>query len=127
MSVSKCSSYHGNLSSLVDISAKSYKRLPQGKRDFVHVIPLPRSRNGGNETASNSLCNCEVFFPNAIIFYSVPFNLITASTSNYEQAKKVVERATANGRPIGCFISELAISAAGMIIPPPGYFKEIYQ
>ena len=41
-------------------------------------------------------------------------------TTYYEQAKKVVEKAKNNGRPIGCFISELAVSAAGVVIPPLG-------
>lgn len=36
-----CSEYHGNLSSLVDISPKTFKRLPQGKKGYVNVIPLP--------------------------------------------------------------------------------------
>ena len=38
----------------------------------------------------------------------------------YEQAKKVIEKAKNNGRPIGCFMSEIAISAAGVVIPPLG-------
>lgn len=98
------SSYHGNIASLVDISTKSFKRLPQGKKDFVHVIPLPRSQLNGD---SNIIQN--------------------GQTTYYEQAKNVIEKAKNNGRPIGCFISEIAVSAAGMVIPPSGYFKEMYQ
>lgn len=44
-----------------------------------------------------------------------------------EQARKVIEKARDKGQPIGAFISEIAVSAAGMIVPPPGFFKEIYQ
>ena len=36
------SGYHGNLSSLVDVSQKSFRSLPQGKKSFVHVIPVPK-------------------------------------------------------------------------------------
>jgi 4-aminobutyrate aminotransferase-like enzyme len=48
-----CSSYHGNISSLVDVSSKSFKRLPQGKKEFVHVIPLPKCQNIEDQTVEN--------------------------------------------------------------------------
>jgi hypothetical protein len=48
-----CSSYHGNISSLVDISSKSFKRLPQGKKEFVHVIPLPKCERIEDNIAEN--------------------------------------------------------------------------
>ena len=57
-----CSGYHGNLSSLVDISSKTFKRLPQGKKSYVHIIPLP-SRRINEETAEESKCR-----PQGIVF-----------------------------------------------------------
>ncbi|KAI9551763.1 hypothetical protein GHT06_022099 [Daphnia sinensis] len=97
------SSYHGNISSLVDISSKSFKRLPQGKKDFVHVIPLPRTRNNQDSNIENGqaeFCN---------------------------EAQNVILKASQNGTPIGVFISEIVVAAAGVVIPPPNYFKTVYQ
>lgn len=61
------------------------------------------------------------------IFKMFSLNNVFLPGCYLEEARKVVAKAHENGRPIGCFISELAISAAGMVIPPLGYFKELYQ
>ena len=37
------SSYYGHLSSLRDISTKIFKKLPQGKKKHVHLIPVPKN------------------------------------------------------------------------------------
>lgn len=47
------SAYHGHLSTLWDISAKVFKRLPQGKKKHVHLIPIPRS-DGEDGTPNGS-------------------------------------------------------------------------
>ncbi|XP_046443717.1 ethanolamine-phosphate phospho-lyase-like [Daphnia pulex] len=100
------SSYHGNISSLVDVSSKSFKRLPQGKKEFVHVIPLPKCQNIEDQTVENEQANQEKFC---------------------EDAQRVIENASKNGRSIGILLSEMVISAAGLVIPPLGYFKNLYQ
>lgn len=38
--------YHGNLGNLIDISPKMFKRMAQGKKEFVHVIPYPDTYRG---------------------------------------------------------------------------------
>lgn len=121
------SSYHGNISSLVDISSKSFKRLPQGKKDFVHVIPLPRARK--NQETSNTENGTDFFSNLIMIFFSkLKLTFCYEDQAQYcEEAYKVLERASQNGRPVGVFISEIVVAAAGVVIPPPGYFKSVYQ
>ena len=40
---------------------------------------------------------------------------------------QVIDTAFASNRPIGCFISEIVISSEGMVVPPHGYFQELYK
>ncbi|MPC88871.1 5-phosphohydroxy-L-lysine phospho-lyase [Portunus trituberculatus] len=50
--------YHGNLGNLIDISPKMFKRMPQGKKDFVHVIPYPDTYRGPhrNDSSGSGVC-----------------------------------------------------------------------
>ena len=32
-----------------------FKRLPQGKKEFVHIFPLPRSRSNGDNITQNGI------------------------------------------------------------------------
>jgi 4-aminobutyrate aminotransferase-like enzyme len=44
-----------------------------------------------------------------------------------EDAQRVIENASKNGRSIGILLSEMVISAAGLVIPPLGYYRNLYQ
>ena len=44
-----------------------------------------------------------------------------------DKAKIVLDKASNAGKPIGCFISEIIVSSDGMVVPPEGYFQEIYK
>jgi len=97
------SGFHGNLSSLVDISEKSFRKLPHGKKDFVHIIPLP----------ANMPCSDSSYDQDPEI--------------HLEKAVTSINRAAASGRPVGCFMSEMVVTAAGVIIPPKKYFRSLYK
>ena len=60
----------------------------------------------------------------------VNFNLLVLlldPTKHVEKAKKVIKQAQAKGRPIGTFISEIVVTAAGVVIPSKGYYQELYK
>jgi len=97
------SGYHGSLSALNDISEKTFRQLPQGKKDFVHIIPLPTDSPCGESSYNQD------------------------PTKHVEKAKKVIKQAQAKGRPIGTFISEIVVTAAGVVIPSKGYYQELYK
>ncbi len=122
-----CSSYHGNISSLVDVSSKSFKRLPQGKKEFVHVIPLPRCQKMEDNTAENGSCSFKRFRVIPLIFQLICCTEQANQDKFCEDAQRVIENASKNGRPIGILMSEIVISAAGLVIPPLGYYKTVYQ
>jgi hypothetical protein len=71
------SGYHGNLSSLVDVSQKSFRSLPQGKKSFVHVIPVPKPdpNYSGDVDQGNSIISplVAVDANRRIIFRNGPF------------------------------------------------------
>lgn len=97
------SGYHGGLTTLIDVSEKSFRKLPQGKKDFVHIIPLP-----ADLPCSDSCYNKD-------------------PEEHIKKAEKVIQQAGAKGQPIGAFLSEMIVSAAGVIIPSKGYYQQLYK
>ena len=49
------SGYHGSLSALNDVSEKTFRQLPQGKKDFVHIIPLPTDSPCGESSYNQGM------------------------------------------------------------------------
>jgi len=97
------SGYHGGLTTLIDVSEKMFRKLPQGKKDFVHIIPLP----------SDSPCG--------------ESNFNQDPEEHIQKAKKVIKQAANKGRPIGAFLSEIVVTAAGVVIPSKGYYQQLYK
>ncbi|XP_069162924.1 ethanolamine-phosphate phospho-lyase isoform X3 [Procambarus clarkii] len=96
--------YHGNLGNLIDISPKMFKRMTQGKKEFVHIIPYPDTYSGAYRENDSQ-----------------------AADKYVKEAERIITQATDNGRKIGCFISECIIVNCGIIFPPRNYFKDLYN
>lgn len=97
--------YHGNTTSLIDISP--YKHAgPGGKGapDWVHTIPIPDVFRGKYKASD----------PNAGAKYAV-------------FAKQVVERIQKNGGGLAGFIAESLPSVGGQIVFPQGYLSDVYH
>lgn len=97
--------YHGNLGNLIDISPKMFKRMPQGKKDFVHVIPCPDTYRGPHRDDTPG----------------------TASEKYMMEAERVVMQAIQNNRKISCLFTECIVVNCGVIVPPRNYFTLLYN
>ncbi|KAK3857822.1 hypothetical protein Pcinc_035949 [Petrolisthes cinctipes] len=96
--------YHGNLGNLIDISPKMYKRMAQGKKNFVHVIPYPDTYRGAFRDDD----------PRAAEKYVM-------------EAERIISQATISGRSIACLITESVVVNCGVIIPPRNYYRLLYN
>ncbi|XP_042215151.1 ethanolamine-phosphate phospho-lyase-like isoform X3 [Homarus americanus] len=96
--------YHGNLGNLIDISPKMFKRMAQGKREFVHIVPYPDTYRGPYREDDHR-----------------------AAEKYVMEAERIISQATRNNRKISCFISECMIVNCGIILPPRNYFRLLYN
>ncbi|XP_070545425.1 ethanolamine-phosphate phospho-lyase-like [Ptychodera flava] len=96
--------YHGHLVSLIDISPYKFNAEGgEGKKDWVHVAPVPDTYRGKYR------------------------DLRDAGEKYALEVKKVIDEATRNGRQVAGFIHESLQSCGGQIIPPPNYLKNAYK
>ncbi|XP_076048169.1 ethanolamine-phosphate phospho-lyase-like isoform X2 [Oratosquilla oratoria] len=95
--------YHGNLGNLIDISPKMFKRMSQGKKDFIHVLPLPDTFRGSYREAD--------------VHCGERYSL---------EAERIIQQAVLNNRQISCFISEPIVVNCGVIMPPRNYYTHLY-
>jgi 4-aminobutyrate aminotransferase-like enzyme/Ser/Thr protein kinase RdoA (MazF antagonist) len=96
--------YHGNTSSLVDISPYKFDGPGgAGRPDHVHVAPLPDAYRGVHPIGTTDLA----------AWYA-------------ERLTDVLAEATAQARPVGAFIVESLPGAAGQIVFPEGYLGRAY-
>uniref|UniRef100_A0A1B6CL65 Uncharacterized protein n=1 Tax=Clastoptera arizonana TaxID=38151 RepID=A0A1B6CL65_9HEMI len=96
--------FHGTGNLLVDISPRAFKATPEGKKPWVHVIPVPDTFRGPYKADD----------PQAAELY-------------FQDAKTVISRILSNNRKIGGFISEPVFIVHGLLIPPPGWLPKIYS
>ncbi|XP_071528295.1 ethanolamine-phosphate phospho-lyase-like [Panulirus ornatus] len=96
--------YHGNLGNLIDISPKMFKRMAQGKKEFVHVIPYPDIYRGPYREDD-----------------------LRAAEKYVMEAKRIITHGTRNNRKVGCFISEPIVVNCGVIVPPRNYYRLLYN
>ncbi len=97
--------YHGNTSTLIDISP--YKHAGPGGTgapSWVHVAPIPDDYRGAFRRSD----------PDAGPKYA-------------ERVGELAEAVRAAGRPLCGFIAETCPSVGGQIVPPAGYFAEAYR
>jgi 4-aminobutyrate aminotransferase-like enzyme/Ser/Thr protein kinase RdoA (MazF antagonist)/murein DD-endopeptidase MepM/ murein hydrolase activator NlpD len=97
--------YHGNLTSLVEISPYKFDGPGgEGRSAHVHVLDLPDPFRGRYRRSD----------PDHGARY-------------VEDARRLFASMASQGRPVGAFIAEAILSCAGQIVLPPGYLKEIYR
>lgn len=97
--------YHGNLSSLIEISPYKFKGLGgQGEPPHTHTVIMPD-------------------------LYQGPFryNDPEAGKKYAEQVKKAVSEIKKRGRGIAAFICEPLMGCGGQIVLPQGFLKYAYQ
>ncbi|HSD66257.1 MAG TPA: aminotransferase class III-fold pyridoxal phosphate-dependent enzyme, partial [Vicinamibacteria bacterium] len=97
--------YHGNTTSLVDVSPYKFDGPGgRGRKDWVHVAPLPDTYRGRHRRDD----------PQAGPAYA-------------RHVGALVERLRADGRGLAAFLAESLPSVAGQIVFPPGYLAEAYR
>lgn len=98
-------SYHGNTSSLIEISSYKFDGPGgAGALPHVHKVPLPDDYRGEHKRSN----------PQAGADYA-------------RQLFENIEKAARDGRQIGAFIAESLPSCGGQIVLPPNYLREVYQ
>ncbi|CAL4126378.1 unnamed protein product, partial [Meganyctiphanes norvegica] len=96
--------YHGNLGNLIDISPKMFKKMPHGKKEFVHILPLPDIFKGKHRDHDGS-----------------------PGQKYIQDAENVLRKIALDNRNLAAFISEPIGVNCGVIIPPKNYYKDIYS
>ena len=99
------SAYHGNTTSLIDISPYKHDGPGgEGAPDWVHVAPLADDYRGRYKRDDAE-----------------------AGAKYARQVGDVVRRIVALGRGVAGFIAETCPSVGGQIIFPPGYLARVYE
>jgi 4-aminobutyrate aminotransferase-like enzyme/Ser/Thr protein kinase RdoA (MazF antagonist) len=96
--------YHGNTSSLIDISPYKFNGPGgAGKKPWVHVAPIPDDFRGMYRRGEADL-----------------------GQRYAQQTADVIDRARGARRHVAAFIAETLPSVAGQIVLPPGYLEHAY-
>ncbi len=97
--------YHGNTSSLIDMSPYKFAGPGgQGRKPWVHVAPLADDYRGQYRRDD----------PNADAKYA-------------GHVTKILEDTRRSGREVAAFIAETLPSVGGQIVFPPGYLASVYS
>jgi len=97
--------YHGNLSSLIDISPYKFDGPGgRGAPPHVHKTALPDTYRGPHKAGD-----------------------LEAGKKYARSVEEIVARLKAEGRPPAAFIGESLLSCAGQIVLPPGYLAAVYR
>ena len=97
--------YHGNLSSLIDISPYKFAGSGgNGKAEHVHVLPMPDGFRGEYRYDDDEIGQCYA-----------------------EHAKVAVAELRESGRRLSSFICESLLSCGGQIVLPIGYLENVYR
>jgi 4-aminobutyrate aminotransferase-like enzyme/Ser/Thr protein kinase RdoA (MazF antagonist) len=97
--------YHGNATTLIDISPYKHNGPGgTGTPDWVHVAPVPDDYRGAYKRDD----------PEAGPKYA-------------RHVLDITEKLKADDRGLAGFIAEALPSVAGQIVPPPGYLKDVYR
>jgi len=96
--------YHGNTTTLVDISPYKFDGPGgTGAPPYVHKVPMPDTYRG-------------------------PYRDVRDAGWRYAgEVAKVLEAVRTSGRRVAAFICESLPSCGGQIVPPPGYLAEVYR
>ena len=95
--------YHGNLSSLIDISPYKFDGPGgRGAPDHVHKVPMPDPYRGLYRDAK-------------------------AGKKYARHVEEIIRKLQADGKPPAAFIAESILSCGGQIVLPDGFLKEAYR
>jgi len=97
--------YHGNTTTLIDISPYKHNGPGgSGTPDWVHIAPIPDDYRGAYKRDD----------PQAGAKYA-------------RRVLEITERLKVEGRGLAGFIAESLPSVGGQIVPPPGYLADVYR
>jgi ethanolamine-phosphate phospho-lyase len=100
--------YHGHLTSLVEISPYKFNgKGGEGKKDWVHVAPVPDTYRGKYRCSE--------------------YNEDKLSDLYAQEVVKLVEDAEKQGRKICLFYAESLQSCGGQIVYPKNYLRKVYK
>jgi 4-aminobutyrate aminotransferase-like enzyme len=95
--------YHGNTTGTVAVSSYKFDgKGGSGAPEYTHILPIPdahRGRYRGDGTGEKYAGHTD----------------------------ELISKITATGRKPAGFIGESILSCGGQIVPPQGYFKEVYR
>ena len=95
--------YHGNLSSLIEISPYKHNgKGGSGAPDFVHTVPMPdpfRGKYRGKDTG----------------------------TAYANEVQIIIDKIKESGKQVSGFIFESLMGCGGQLVPPQGFLKESFQ
>jgi len=97
--------YHGNTQRLIDISPYKFDGPGgAGRRDDVHVVPLPDGYRGRHRGNSPEITEAYL-----------------------AESREVLAIAVATGRAPGALIAEAIPSVAGQVVPPAGWLAGLFE
>ncbi len=97
--------YHGHTQTLIDVSPYKFDGPGgRGRKDFVHVAPLPDDYRGAYRRGDPQ-----------------------AGSKYAHHVGEIVERLRASGRGVGAYLAETLPSVGGQIVFPPGYLADAYR
>jgi 4-aminobutyrate aminotransferase-like enzyme len=97
--------YHGNTTTLIDISPYKHNGPGgTGTPDWVHIAPIPDDYRGAYKRDD----------PDGGAKYA-------------RHVLEITERLKEQGRGLAGFIAEALPSVGGQIVPPPGYLADVYR
>ncbi len=96
--------YHGNTNACIEVSSYKFDgKGGQGAPPHTHIIPLPDVYRGRHRESA------------------------TAGKEYARYAQMAIANIQSEGRNIAGFIGESILSCGGQIVPPSGYFEEVYR
>ncbi|XP_011177329.2 alanine--glyoxylate aminotransferase 2-like [Zeugodacus cucurbitae] len=100
--------YHGHLTAVMEVSPYKFNQ-PGGepKPDYVHVAPCPDVYRGKFVDKEHPGADMAQLYCEPIV--------------------EVCKKLQAQGKGVAAFIAESLQSCGGQIIPPPGYFRAVYD
>ncbi|NND62633.1 MAG: aminotransferase class III-fold pyridoxal phosphate-dependent enzyme [Flavobacteriaceae bacterium] len=95
--------YHGNTSSVIDISSYKFDgKGGKGKPEHTHILPLPDPFRGKHEGDKSG-------------------------TDYAAYLVEILQNLKKDNRKPAAFIGEAILSCGGQILPPPNYFEKVYE
>ncbi|VDO95711.1 unnamed protein product [Soboliphyme baturini] len=106
--------YHGNLSSLIDISPLKFNgKGGKGAPEHVHVAPIPDAYRGKIRLTTEKLHD--------------PASLEDIGVSYALEVKAICDKIKNDGKKLCAFYMESLISCGGQVIPPSSYLYNVLK